>query len=340
VTARDLTAAGLRDERLVAAYSGCAAYLARRNSAAYPAARRLLPPWKRPYWDAMLAFSTYVDDVIDDPLTPPGERVERYRAYERYFFRLMDEDDAAAARMLLAEGGGHPADGEPPSATGRHLAYAFRHFARTWGIPPSSVREFMETIRTDLHITEYPAFADLERYVAGVCGQGSMWGNTLLEPISPAAAPKSVALSFGLQITDYLRDLREDLADGRLYLPLEDLARFGLSRAEVESAAAEGRMTEPLRELVRFEVDRARRFFDECDDWWRLVHPSSCELPRQYVRLGRNTLEQIARSDHDIFRARPRRHLLNTGWALAGMTWGYLRTATGRLAAPRHPVGA
>jgi 15-cis-phytoene synthase len=338
MSTRELAAAGLRDQRLQAAYTACAGYLHLRNSAAYPAARRLLPPWKRPYWDAILAFSTYVDDVIDDPLTPPAERVERYRAYERYFFRLMDAEDGAGPDAADGPGSAENPDSALMSATGRQLAWAFRHFARTWGIPASSVREFMETIRTDLHTTEYPTFADLERYVAGVCGQGSLWGNALLEPRSPDAAGKSVALSFGLQLTDYLRDLPEDLADGRLYLPLEDLARFGLSRQDVESAAAERRMTEPLRELVRFQVERARRFFDECDDWWRLVHPSSRELPRQYVRLGRNTLEQIARSDHDIFR--PRRRLRTAGRALASVTWGSLRTTSGRFAHPRPAVGA
>ncbi|AEW99035.1 squalene/phytoene synthase family protein [Streptantibioticus cattleyicolor] len=333
MSTRDLDAAGLTEPHLRAAYAGAARYLSRRNSAAYPVTRCLLPPGKRPYWDAILAFSTYVDDLVDDPGAAPECRVARYEGYERAFFRLLDGDDP-----WDGDGDGVPRqrDGSGVAAAedGRHFARAFAHFVRTWDIPADSVRQFMATIRTDLWVTEYPTFRDLERYIHGVCAQGSLWGNALLEPRGEEAAGKSAAVSFGLQLTDYLRDLHEDLTVGRLYVPLEDLERFGLERGELQAAAEERRMTEPLRDLVRFQVERARAFFDDAADWWRLVDPASCELPRQYVRLGRNSLEQIARADHDIFRGRPPHHLANTVWAAGGLYWGYLRT-TGRRCARR-----
>ncbi|WP_217143229.1 squalene/phytoene synthase family protein [Streptomyces sp. AC627_RSS907] len=329
MTAKEIRAAGLTDPHLFAAYAACGAFLRKRNSAAYPAARMLLAPDRRPYWDAILAFSTYVDDIVDDPDLPVTERRARAEAYERNVFALMAGDDPWADGTV----GGQ-------SRMGRHLAHAFGHFVRTWDIPADSVRTFMATIRTDLEVGQYPLFADLERYIHGVCVQGVLWGNALLMPggrREPEAERKAAAASFGLQLTDYLRDLAEDLGDGRLYLPLEDLTAFGLTRDEVERAARRARMTPTLRDLVRFEVERAGRYFAEAADWWRLVDPPARELPRQYVRLGRFSLERIIQSDYDIFRTPPRAHLMCAASSGASFSLGLTRVITQRLTTPRPP---
>lgn len=316
---RELTAAGLTSPRLRRAYAACNAYLHQRNSAAFPAIRVLLPPGKRPYWDAALAFCTHVDDILDDPATTVERRLARYSAYEQDLYRLMAGEGPVAAGQ--------------PGGMGGQLALAFQHFVRTWGIPESSVRRFMTTIRTDLEVTEYPRYVDLAEYIEGVCVQGTLWGNTLLEPRDEEAAARAAgAASFALQLTDYLQDLGEDLGDGRLYLPLEELEAFGLGRADIEQAARDRRMTPALRELVEYQVRRARRYFDEAADWWRLVDPSGCELPRQCVRLGRISLDRIERSRYDIFRLPRRVALACSAASCAEFAAGYLRktAAAGR----------
>ncbi|MDT0611828.1 squalene/phytoene synthase family protein [Streptomyces lancefieldiae] len=332
MTAKEIRAAGLTDPHLSVVYAACDAFLRKRNSAAYPAARLLLAPDKRPYWDAILAFSTYVDDLIDDPEWPVAERTARAEAYERNVFSLMAGDDPWADGTASGQ-----------SRTGRHLAHAFSHFVRTWNIPADSVRTFMTTIRTDLEVAQYPSFTDLERYIHGVCVQGVLWGNALLMPggrREPEAERKAAAASFGLQLTDYLRDLAEDLGDGRLYLPLEDLTAFGLSRDEVDWAAQRARMTPKLRELVRFEVERADRYFTEAADWWRLVDPPARELPRQYVRLGRFSLERIIRSDYDLFRTPPRAHVVCGASSGASFSLGLTLVTAQRLATALRPRDA
>ncbi|MEU5700232.1 squalene/phytoene synthase family protein [Streptomyces aurantiacus] len=315
---RELTAAGLTSPRVRQAYAACDAYLQRRNSAAFPAIRVLLPPAKRPFWDAALAFCTFVDDLLDDPAWTVERRLARYSAYEQDLYRLMAGEERRPAPR--------------PSDTGEQLAYAFRHFVQTWCIPEHSVRRFMTTIRTDLEVTEYPRYADLTAYIEGVCVQGTLWGNTLLEPQDEQSAARAAGCaSFALQLTDYLQDLGEDLADGRLYLPLEELRTFGLSRADLEQAARDRRMTPPLRELVEYQVRRARGYFDEAADWWRLVDPSGRELPRQCVRLGQISLDRIERSEYDIFRVPRRVTLACAAASCAQFTAGYLRkTVAGR----------
>ncbi|EQD82389.1 phytoene synthase [Saccharopolyspora erythraea D] len=203
------------------------------------------------------------------------------------------------------------------------------------------MREFMDTIATDLRVTHYPTYTDLRRYVDAVCGHNGLWVNALLSHPphgTEHCAVHAIHASAGLQLTDYLRDLREDIEDGRCYLPLEDLDAFGISTDDLAEAARSGRMTEPLRELVRFEAERARLHFAQAADWWRSVHPSMRELPRLYVRLGQHGLERITRSGHDIFRATRTARAVCATASCAEFAAGYARAATRRLTA-RTPSG-
>ncbi|MFC3997303.1 phytoene/squalene synthase family protein [Nocardiopsis sediminis] len=327
MSTRELDAAGFRDLRLRDAYGTCQTFLRHRNSATYPAASKLLPPGKRPYWDAVFAFTTYVDDLIDDPLRLPEARTARFDDFERMFFLLLKSD--APWREAPADG-----QGRLP----RQLSLAFLHTVRTWDITEESVRHFMATIRTDLHTTDYPLFADLHAYIYGVCAVGTQWGNALLEPHDDEAARRSSSMSLAVQLTDILLDLREDLAVGRLYLPVEDLRRFGLTRADVEEAAEHGRLTGPLRELVRFEADRARDYFDDAADWWRLAHPCTRELPRLYVQLGREALESISRADYDVFRPARAGRLRGAARAGGASALAYARSLRLRAAARGRPT--
>nr|UYF26245.1 squalene/phytoene synthase like prenyltransferase [Nocardiopsis sp. CMB-M0232] len=327
MSTRELDAAGFRDLRLRDAYGTCQTFLRHRNSATYPAASTLLPPGKRPYWDAVFAFTTYADDLIDDPLRPPESRAARFDEFERMFFLLLKSDHPW--REAPAEGQGRLA---------RRLSLAFLHTVRTWGISEESIRQFMSTIRTDLHTTDYPAFADLHAYIHGVCAVGTQWNVELLEPHDDEAARRAASMSVGLQLTDILLDLREDLAVGRLYLPVEDLRRFGLTRADVEDAAAHGRLTDPLRELVRFEADRARSAFADAGDWWRLAHPCTRELPRLYMQLGRASLESIVRARFDVLNPVRAGRLGDTARACGASALAYSRAWRVRAAARGRPV--
>ncbi|UNZ21275.1 squalene/phytoene synthase family protein [Streptomyces sp. 891-h] len=317
--AHELMAAGVRDRHLAEAYRHCGELLARKNSAAYPIARILLPPGKRPYYDAMLAFCGYADNLLDDPEKSIAEREEAYDRFVAYFFRT--EDESSSGRPV-AESSGRRQE----VLTSR----AFRHFTRTWGVTDESVRDFLLTIRGDLSVTSFPTYGDLHRYMQGVSGVPGRWVNMLLEPRHEGAAGMATALGYGIYLLDFLADLREDFDLGRVYLPLEDLRRFGLDRASLGQAVRQGTMTEPLRELVRFEAERVSRYFDEADEWWHHVHPSSRELPRQYLALGRQTLRQLIRGDCDVFRARPPGWILGATRAFGTTGLSYLRARRDR----------
>ncbi|MEO3755577.1 squalene/phytoene synthase family protein [Streptomyces sp. B6B3] len=317
--------AGLRED-----YAACEAYMRRRGAVVYAMPRMLLPPARRPYCDAIQAFTIHADALIDDPNVPADVRVARYDAYRRAVLALLAGEDP------------DPWDGPPGSpedALGRRLARAFAHFTRVWEVPPDSVRRLLETMAGDAHVTEYPSFADLERYIRGSGAPYILWVNALLgrrAHTSEEARERAVAAIFALQLMDNLSDLEEDLAGGRLCLPLADLRAFGLDRADLVRAVRDRRMTGPARDWVRFEVDRACRYLERAGDWWRLADPVARELPRQFVRLTRYGLRLSVGSHHDLF-APARGSRLGWGAAAGGsFVLGYARASARRLV--RRPV--
>ncbi|WP_181785901.1 phytoene/squalene synthase family protein [Streptomyces phytophilus] len=309
---RELVAAGVHTGALVEAYTCCGQYLSRSNSAAYPAARALLYPSIRPYYDAILAFCGYADELLDDQTTPVREREVAYDAWTSAFFDGSYESDPAGA---LPPGG----------PQGRLISRAFRHVVDTYGIDLDTVREFLHTMRGDLHVTSYATYADLNRYMSGISGVHAGWMNALLETRHDDAQRIASSLGYGVYLLDFLADLREDLELGRVYIPAEDLDMFGLDRAAFEQIVSRGVMTPPFRELIHFETVRAGQYFDTADTWWRHVHPSSRELPRQYLALARLSLRQLVRSDYDVFRSRPRGRLLGATRARTSTGVSYLR---------------
>ncbi len=313
--------AGLRDD-----YAACEAFMRRCGAAVYAMPRMLLPPSRRPYCDAIQAFTIHADRLIDDPHVPAADRVTRYDAYARAVLALVNGDDP------------DPWDQAPASredTVGRQLARAFAHFTRVWDVPAASVQQVLETMTSDAHVTEYPSFADLERYIRGTGAPYILWVNALLgrrAHTSEVARERAVAAIFGLQLMDNLRDLEEDLAGGRLLLPVEDLRAFGLDRSDLVQAVSDRRMTGPVRDLVRFQADRARRYLERARGWWQLADPVARELPRQYVRITLCVLRQSVGSQHDLF-ATARRTRLAWG-AAAGTSFalGCARASARRLA--------
>ncbi|NSC19864.1 phytoene synthase [Streptomyces albus subsp. chlorinus] len=316
--------AGLRDD-----YAACRAFMRRCGAMAYAMPRMLLPPDRRPYCDAVQAFTIHADKLIDDPRVPAGDRVARYKSYTR------------AVLTLLEDGHSDPWEAEPASreeAVGRQLARAFAHFTRVWDVPPDSVRTLLENMAGDAHVTEYPAFSDLERYVHGTGVPYISWVNALLGPrahASEAAREHAAAAIFALQLTDNLSDLEEDLAGGRLCLPLEDLRAFGLQRDDLVRAVRERRMPEPVRDLVRFEADRACRYLEKAEDWWRMADPVAQELPRRYVRVTRYHLRLTVGPRYDLFAPRWRPRLTWGTCMWTSLALGYSRVCARRVTTPQ-----
>jgi phytoene synthase len=242
------------------AYRRCEA-ITRRTAANFYYGIRLLPAERRRAMCAVYAFARRVDDIGDGTL-PREEKLRR-----------LDEQ----ARALATLPGGDPVMVA--------LADAYARFQ----IPPDALQALIAGVRMDVEGVTYESFDDLVLYcrrVAGAIGRACLAIFALRDPAgTDRAAAQRLAddLGVALQLTNILRDVREDAADGRVYLPAEDLRRFGLIAAGDEREAApmivrladrtaincdgtavDGERTEAgwLDALVRFQADRARGWFD------------------------------------------------------------------------------
>lgn len=278
MSAKDLDAAGIGDPGLRASYERC-----RRLHAAhgrtYYLATLLLPPGKRPYVNALYGFARHVDDIVDDlsPELSPAERAARLRA---------------ATATVLAD----LAEGSSRDPIGRALV----HTTRVWGIPHEHFEAFLDSMAMDLTVTSYARYADLERYMYGSAAVIGLQMTPILEPLHEEAPARACALGVAFQLSNFLRDVGEDLQRGRVYLPSDELAAFGVSRADLDDGAEHGTITAGFRALMRHQIHRARQIYAYAEPGIGMLHPTSQDCIRTAFRLYGGILDEIERADYRV----------------------------------------
>jgi phytoene synthase len=262
--------------------------LARRQAGNFYHAFRLLPTAQRRAMCALYAFMRVADDLTDGPETV-AEKSVALADWRRQL-------DAA-----LVGDYHHP------------LHPAFHHTVKQYAIPRRYVDDVLDGVGMDLDTDRYDTFAELYRYcyrVASAVGLACIhiWGFR-------EERAKSYAESAGiaLQLTNILRDLSEDSARGRIYLPREDLERFGYSVADLE----QGRRDERFGALMRFQVERARGYYDSAAQLADLLPPTGKAVFLVMLRTYRGLLEEIVRRDYDVFSRRVRLSRLHKLWLAA-----------------------
>jgi 15-cis-phytoene synthase len=280
---RELDAAGITGAALRASYTRCRAINAEHGKTFY-LATLLLPPAKRPYVHALYGFARHVDDIVDDlaPALRIEQRAERLRAWSADFLADLDW-----------------------GATSDPVSRAVIDTVRRWNVPTSYFADFLESMRMDLTVSSYPAYDDLARYI---WGSAAVIGLQML-PILGRADPSTrwdvleshaIDLGTAFQLTNFIRDIAEDLRRGRVYLPEESLNQFGVDRDRL----ARGRVDEPIRNLLAWEIERARRLYVSAAPGIELVHPTSRDCLRTAVTLYSGILDEIELADYDVFSRR------------------------------------
>lgn len=272
MSARELDAAGITDARLRAAYETC-----RRLNAAhgktYYLATLLLPPAKRPYVHALYGFARYADEMVDDLDHPDPEALV---TWSKRFLTDLDRGESA----------------DPVSS-------AAIHTARTWGIGRDTFEAFLASMQMDITVTGYPTYADLQHYMYGSAAVIGLQMVPILEPL-PGARDRAVhharLLGEAFQMSNFVRDVAEDLRRGRVYLPQEDLDRFGVTRADL----APGPTPPQVRDLLAFEIGRTRALYAEARPGIDLLHPTSRDCIRTAYRLYGGILDAVEKADYQV----------------------------------------
>jgi phytoene synthase len=281
---------------LALSYARCRE-LHRKHGRTYYLATRLLPAWKRPHAHALYGFARYADDIVDvdvdtdqptqaaradQPAGPgdaPDDRAQRLRDWSERF---------------LAGLAGEPVD-DP-------LLPAVLDTVRRFDLDVADFAHFIDSMAMDLTIDSYADYAALTTYMEGSAAAIGTLMLPLLEPTDLAEAREPARqLGFAVQMTNFVRDVVEDLGRGRVYLPEEDLRRFDVTRADLTAAAANRAATEPLRELIRYEAARARAHYAAAAPGVTMLAPSSQRCLRVAYHLYAGILDEVKHANHDVF---------------------------------------
>jgi phytoene synthase len=249
---------------------------------------------------ALYSFMRVADDLADGP-----EEVEEKRAALRRWRRQLA--GALAGEYV------HP------------LHQALHHTVESFRIPGAYLEEVLDGVEMDLVNDRYDTFADLYPYcyrVASAVGLACIrvWG---FRGERAEACAESAGIAF--QMTNILRDLGEDAARGRVYLPREDLERFGYD----EDRLSRGDCDDRFRDLMRFQVERARSYYEEGAGLAPLLRPAGRAVFLVMLRTYRGLLDEIVRRDYDVFSSRIRLSGLRKLWLAARalpVRWGLTRS--------------
>jgi len=305
VSTRELDAAGIHDPHLRESYERCRELNASHGKTYY-LATLLLPPQKRPYVHALYGFARYADEIVDDlsSTLTEEEKADLLRTWGEAFLsdvRRGWSDDPVCMAVVDT--------------------------VRRWDIPLAHFEAFLHSMAMDLSVTEYQTYDDLYEYVYGSAAVIGLQMVPILEPTSPEAYPRATDLGVAFQLANFIRDVGEDLERGRVYLPLDDLARFGVTRADLEART----MTQAIRQALAFQVERVRELEERSRPGIDMLDPSSRDCIEAARVLYCGIVDEVERNDYDVFSHRatvPMRRRL----AVAGPAWVRARRARRRAA--------
>jgi squalene synthase HpnC/squalene synthase HpnD len=242
----------------------------------------MLPRPKRDALCAIYAFMRLVDDVSDSSGTDANDTTLKRAGLSRW-------------RVLLDECAAGKTDGHP-------ILPAFADTLGRYRIPTRYIHDLISGAEMDLLETSYPTFGALQEYCYRVAGTVGLTCIHVFGFQDPHALELAERLGIAFQLTNIIRDVGPDLALGRVYLPVEDLTRFGCNVADLEG----GIITAAVRELLRFQADRAWRFYREGVRLISKVDADSRAALWALTRIYSTLLVRIAERDFDVFSARVR----------------------------------
>ncbi|RLK61507.1 phytoene/squalene synthase family protein [Actinokineospora cianjurensis] len=285
---------------LDSAYAGSRAINA-HHGRTYYLATRLLPPSRRPAVHALYGFARVADEIVDNPgADPAGELLALESALKDAF-----------------DGG----------ATGHPVLLALADTVRRWNIDRDLFGVFLNSMRMDLTVTDYANLDELAEYTHGSAGVIGLMLLPVLGTVSPEAAPYAAALGEAFQLTNFLRDVGEDLDRGRVYLPADHLAAFGVDRERLAWARVNGPDRTTRRAVAHFAA-MAHAGYRAAEPGIALLDPVSRPCVATAARLYRAILDEIAAAGYDVL---TRRAVVPAGRKASVVVPGVARCVLARL---------
>jgi phytoene synthase len=300
----ELQAAGIAGERLRESYRYCRRLNA-EHGRTYFLATRLLTPSQRPPVHALYGFARYADDILDD-LQSDASVADREARLERLAAKFFDGDEVS----------------EP-------VLPAVLHTARTYQIPLTLFEEFLAAMRMDLTVTDYPDRPALNRYMRGSAEVIGLQMLPILGTVGPLrdAEPTAEALGRAFQLTNFLRDINEDLQRNRVYLPADELAAFGVDRDLLTWCQRTTRTDPRVRQALAAQHAITRAIYREAYKGIALLAPQSRPCVATAFTLYSEILDRIEDIDFAVFSERAS---VGMGRRLQVFTGGLVRARRAR----------
>ncbi len=261
---------------LEASYERCKE-LNKRYGTTYYWSTKVLPRVKQHHVWALYAFCRYADDIVDDlgPASVDARAAALAEFGDRFFA------DLASGRSA-----------DP-------VLKAVVHTVKAFDIDQECFRRFLRSMTMDLTVASYDTWDDLLGYMDGSAAVIGEMMLPILEPRHPDALRHARDLGNAFQLTNFLRDIDEDLGRGRQYIPQEDLRRFGVDLSQ-------RRVTPEFVALMQFEIQRCRSLYASADLGTSLLPPQSARCIGAARELYSRILVKIETQGYDVFRSRAR----------------------------------
>lgn len=261
---------------LDASYKRCK-QLNREHGTSYYWATLALPRIKQPHVHALYGLCRYADEIVDAfDDSPVEERSQR-----------LDELEQLLMTGLARRRSDHL------------ILKAVVSTAGAFDLPDEAFRRFFSAMRTDLHVCSYATYDDLLRYMDGSAAVIGELMLPILEPLHPDARRGARDLGVAFQLTNFLRDVGEDLDRGRVYFPADELNRFGVdTHCRI--------VTKKWREFCQFQINRMQVLYRSADDAIEMLPPSSAGSIRTARIIYSEILDRIVANDYDVFSKRAR----------------------------------
>ncbi|MFE7812825.1 phytoene/squalene synthase family protein [Streptomyces sp. NPDC057433] len=307
MTRRELDAAGIADPALRASYTECRRLNA-RHGRTYFLATRLLPVERRSAVHALYGFARWADDIVDDL---DGRRTPQERD------RLLRRLEGDLAHGLRTGGGDEP------------VVRAVADTAGRYGIEHVLFADFLGSMLSDLHVTDYPTYGDLRAYMHGSAAVIGLQMLPVLGTVVPReeAAPHAAALGEAFQLTNFLRDVGEDLDRGRVYLPADLLAAHGVDRPLLEWSRRTGRRDPRIRAALVAAEAMTRKVYRAAEPGIAMLDPRTRPCIRTAFTLYGGILDAIADQGYAVLH---RRAVVSRGRRAATAAAGVVQIAGAR----------
>ena len=266
------------DQALQESYQECKR-LNSLHGKTYYLATLLLPKGKRPYVHALYGFARYADEIVDDLASTlsPQEKADALRSWSTGVLEDLKKGTSTD-----------------------HIGRALVDTARKFDIPHQHFVDFLHSMEMDLTVTEYQSYEALLEYVYGSAAVIGLEMVPILGYSDQRAFEAAKKLGIAFQLANFIRDVSEDLDRGRVYLPLDELARFGVDRVMLERRV----LTPEIVEALKFQIARVRSLQDEADIGIAYLDKTSRPCIRAASELYCGIVDEVEAIGYDVFKKR------------------------------------